>query len=175
MAGDEGGRERNFEGAGAALEFALWSLDEQMLAIRTTDAKSEHAITLAVAILALFSTALTFRIDGAGSAEAAAAIVAAVVVAGCFVLAVWLFFRSYSWVNWYLGPDSERLLDVSSRHAEAASRQWLAEQILASVGHNAAQLRAKTAWSTRLFRAVLLEAVLAGAGVVVLLVASAAA
>lgn len=174
MTTDGGERERNFEGAGAALEFAIWSLDEQLLAIRTTDAKSERAITLAVAILALFSTALTFRMGGAGSAGAAMAIVAAVAVALSFVLAVWLFFRSYSWVNWYLGPDSERLLDVSSRHAEAASRQWLAEQVLASVEHNAAQLRAKTAWSTRLFRAVLLEAALAGLGVAAVAIASAA-
>ena len=172
MTNDEPGHEPGFDGAAAAQEFAVWSLDEQLRAIRTTDAKSERAITLAVAILALFSGALTFQLDGAGRAGTLTALVAASGVAGCFVAAVWLFFRSYAAVNWYLGPESDRLLAVSSDYAEPQVRQWLAEQILAAVEHNAIRLQTKTARSTWLFRAVLLEAGAAGAGVIAVAVAS---
>lgn len=174
MTGDEGGRERNFEGAGAALEFALWGLSDQVRTIERTDAKTELAMTLAVAIFALFSGALTFQLDSPGRLATVVASVAAIAVAGCFVLAVWLLFQSYRAVNWYLGPESERLLEISGEHAEPRVRQWLAEQILASVAHNETSLKDKTVWSTRLFRTVFLEAVLAGAGVAAVLIASAA-
>lgn len=175
MTSGDGERERNFEGAGAALEFAIWGLSDQVRTIERTDAKSERAMTLAVAIFALFSGALTFQLDSPGRLATVVASVAAIAVAGCFVLAVWLFFRSYAAINWHLGPESERLLEISGEHAESRVRQWLAEQILASVAHNETSLKDKTVWSTRLFRAVLLEAAFAGAGVVALLLIASAA
>lgn len=132
MTTDDVGGEREFEGAGAALEFAIWGLSDQVRTIERTDAKSERAMTLAVAIFALFSGALTFQLDSPGRLATVVASVAAISVAGCFVLAVWLFFRSYAAINWHLGPESERLLEVSSEHAEPRVRLWLAEQILAS-------------------------------------------
>ena len=174
MASDEPQPASDYEGAGAALEFAMWSLDEQLRAIQTTDGKSERAITLGVAIVTLFSGALTFQLGDAGRGVTMLALGTAVLVVGCFVAAVWLFFRSYAAVNWYLGPDSEELLAVSGEHGDLRSRQWLAEQLLSAVGHNAAGLQTKTIWSTWLFRAVLLEAVLAGGGVAALAILSAA-
>ena len=41
-----------FSGASAALDFAVWSLTDQMRAIETTDAKSERALTVAMAVIA---------------------------------------------------------------------------------------------------------------------------
>lgn len=164
---------QGFNGAGAALEHAVWSLSDQVRTIERTDGKSERAITLAVAILALFSGALTFQLEDAGRAGTIVALGAATVVAGCFVAAVWFFFRSYAAVNWHLGPETERLLHVSSEHAEPRVRQWLAEQILAPVEANALSLEVKTTRSTRLFRAVMLEAIAAGIGVPLLAVSAA--
>ena len=165
---------RGFEGASAALEFAIWSLDEQMRAIQTTDAKSERAITLGVAIVALFSGALTFQLGGSDRAAAIMALGAAAMVAACFVAAVWLFFRSYAAVNWYLGPASERLLAVSGDHGDLRTRQWLAEEIFATVERNAEGLDTKTTRSTWLFRVVLMEAGIAGAGVAAIAISAAA-
>ena len=50
-------------------------------------------------------------------------------------------------------------------NATRAPRQWLAEQILASVEQNAGRLQRKTDQATWLFRLVLFEAVAAGVGV----------
>ena len=164
-----------YEGAAAALEFAMWSLDEQLRAIQTTDAKSERAITLGVAIVALFSGALTFQLGDSDRAATIVALCAAVLVAGCFIAAVWLFFRSYAAVNWYLGPASERLLAVSGDHGDLRTRQWLAEEIFATVERNAEGLDTKTTRSTWLFRAVLMEAGIAGAGIVAIAIFAAGA
>ena len=174
MADNEPQPALEYEGAGPALEFATWSLDDQIRTIQTTDAKSERAITLGVTIVALFSGALTFQLGAAGRAEAIIVLGAAMTVAGCFIAAVWLFFRSYAVVDWYLGPDSKRLLSVSREHEDRRTRQWLAEQILAAVDGNASGLQDKTRRSTWLFRAVLMEAIAAGTGVVGIAIAAAA-
>ena len=154
-----------FEGASAALEFAVWSLSDQVRTIETTDGKSERALTLAVAVIGLFSGALTFQLDEAGRAEAVVGLIAAPLVVVCFVAATWLFFRSYAMTNWYLGPQSENLLSIAAEHTQPRVRQWLAEQIFASVQLNADQIEAKTVRSTRLFRAVLAETIFASGGV----------
>ena len=39
--------EQGFDGAGAALEHAVWSLSDQVRTIERTDGKSERAITIA--------------------------------------------------------------------------------------------------------------------------------
>ena len=175
MADNEPQPALDYEGAGPALEFALWSLGDQIQTIERTDGKSERAITLGITIVALFSGALTFQLDGSGRAGAIVALSASIVVAGCFIAAVWLFFRSYAVVDSYLGPDGRRLLGVSREHEDRRTRQWLAEQIFAAVDSNASGLQAKTNWSTWLFRAVLLEAVAAGGGVIAIAIAAAAA
>lgn len=175
MPGAEPEPATKYEGAAAALEFATWGLDDQIRTIERTDGKSERAITLGIAIVALFSGALTFQLDGSGRAAAIVALGASIVVAGCFIAAVWLFFRSYAAVNWALGPDSGRLLAISSDQEDLRVRQWLAEQILAAVDNNAGGLQAKTNWSTWLFRAVLLEAVAASGGVIGIAIAAATA
>ena len=164
-----------YEGAGVALEFALWSLDDQIRAVERIEGKSERAITLGVAIVALFSGALTFQLDVLTSAEAVVGLVAAGLVAACFIAAVWLFFRSYAAVNWFLGPESEGLLSVAGEHSEPRTRQWLSEQILASVEQNTSRLQTKAELATWLFRVVLLEAVAAGAGVATIAILVAAA
>ena len=175
MASDEPQPALEYEGAATALEFAIWSLDDQIRTIERTDGKSERAITLGIAVVALFSGALTFQLDGSGRAGAMVALSASLVVAGCFIAAVWLFFRSYAAVNWALGPTSRRLLAISSDQEDLRVRQWLAEQIFAAVDSNASGLQAKTNWSTWLFRAVLLEAVAAGGGAIGIAIATAAA
>ena len=122
-------------------------------------------MTLGVAIVALFSGALTIQFDGTDGLVTTIAVGAAVIVACCFIAAIWLFFRSYAAVNWYLGPASDRLLAVSGGERDPRTRQWLAEQILASVEQNAGRLQRKTDQATWLFRLVLFEAVAAGVGV----------
>ncbi|MYE32340.1 MAG: hypothetical protein F4X80_06785 [Chloroflexi bacterium] len=153
-----------YGGAAAALEFARWSLDEQLRAIKDIDAKSERAITLAVAIVALFSGVLTFQLDTSDRTVTITAVSSAVLVAFPFTVAVWLFFRAYSAVNLYLGPVGKRLLGISGEQTDARTRQWLAEQILDSVEQNALGVQQKAARSAMLFRAVLLEAGVAGGG-----------
>ena len=63
MPGDEPEPAMKYEGAAAALEFAMWSLDDQIRTIERTDGKSERAITLGITVVALFSGALTFQLD----------------------------------------------------------------------------------------------------------------
>ena len=163
-----------YEGATAALEFAIWSLDDQIRTMERTDGKSERAITLGVAIIALFSGALTFQLADADRSATIVALCSMPLVAGCFIAAVWLFFRSYAAVNWYLGPDGARLLAVSDEHGDSRTRQWLAEEIFAAIERNAEDLKRKTDQSTWVFRAVLLEAASAGIGVVAIAIAAAA-
>ena len=174
MATDDPESAPELEGAGVALEFAIWGLDDQIRTIERTDGKSERAITLGVAIVVLFSGALTFQLDGAGRAATVVALCAAIVVASGFMAAVRLFFRSYEATNWYLGPVGERLLAVSGSQGDLRARQWLAEEIFAAIERNAEGLKAKTDRSTWLFRAVLLEAAGAGVGVVGAAIAAAA-
>ena len=172
MTTDEVDQILQYEGAGAALEFAVWSLTEQLQTIKDIDAKSERAITLGAAIVALFSGALTFQLSAADRLVTITALSSAVLVASAFILAVWLFFRSYAAPNLYLGPAGGRLLAVSGEEADARTRQWLAEQILDSVEHNAAGVQEKAARSAWLFRAVLCEAGVAAAGAAATSIAS---
>lgn len=153
-----------YAGSAAALEFALWSLDEQLRAIKDIDAKSERAITLAVAIVALFSGVLTFQLDTSDRTVTVTAVSSTVLVALPFTIAVWLFFRAYAAVNLYLGPVGKGVLGISGEQTDARTRQWLAEQILDSVEQNALGVQQKAARSAMLFRAVLLEAGVAGGG-----------
>lgn len=153
-----------YAGGAAALEFALWSLDEQLQAVKNIDAKSDRAITLGGAIVAVFSGTLTLQLNGADRAVTITALSSAVLVAIPFIAAVWLFFSSYSALNLFLGPTSGRLLGVSGAESDLRTRQWLAEQILDSVEHNSASVQTKEARAGWLFRAVLVEAGVAGAG-----------
>ena len=161
-----------YGGAGVALEFALWSLNEQLQTIKEIDAKSERAITLGVAIVAVFSGALTFQLGSADGVVTILAVGSAVLVAIPFMVAVWLFFRAYAALNLYLGPAGGRLLAVAGEQGDSRTRQWLAEQILDSVEHNASGVQTKAARSAQLFRAVLIEAGVAGAGVAATAIAS---
>ena len=148
-----------YEGDGAALELAMWSLDEQLQTIKDIDAKAERALTLAVAILALFSGASTFQWGEVGDRWWLVAAVAA--VTGVFLITVVLYFRCQAFANLYLGPDSDRLLRVSAGHADARTRQWMAEAILRSVDANAGPIQAKNSRYKRLAAAVIVEAVAA--------------
>ena len=81
----------------------MWSLDEQLQTIKDIDARAERALTLAVAILALFSGASTFQWGGLG--ERWWLLAPAAVVIGVFLTAVLLFFRCQEAANLHLGPD----------------------------------------------------------------------
>jgi hypothetical protein len=96
---DERAQHSEYEGAAAALEFALWSLDEQLETIKEIDAKSERAITLGIAILAVFPGTLTFQLGSADGVVTIAALTSAVLVAIPFLVAVWLFFHAYAALN----------------------------------------------------------------------------
>ena len=172
MTTDEVVQHSEYGGAGAALEFALWSLSEQLQTIKDIDAKSERAITLGAAIVALFSGALTFQLSAADRLATITALSSAALVAGTFVVAVWFFFRSYAALNLHLGPTAGRLLAVSGEQGDSRTRQWLAEEILESVEHNANGVQEKAAGSAWLFRAVLFEAGAAGAGAAAISIAS---
>ncbi len=165
MATDDSEQHLEYEGAGAALEFALWSLDEQLQTIKNIDAKAERALTLAVAVLALFSGASTFQLSGGSNQWWLVA--AAAVVIGIFLIAVLLFFRCQEFANLYLGPDGARLLRVSADNAELRARQWMAESIFWSVEANAERIETKDRRYKRLAAAVIAEAIAASVTVVV--------
>ncbi len=164
MTTDDGSQILQYGGAGAALEFALWSLDEQLQTIKTLDAKAERALTLAVAILALFSGASTLQWGDATDQLRFAAIAGAVI--GFFVLAVVLFFRCQEAANLHLGPDGRRLLAVSTEHRELRVRQWLAEHIYRSIESNRRLIYAKNRSYRLLAYAVVGEAAVASVAVV---------
>ena len=164
MATDGGGDEREFEGAGAALEFAIWGLDEQMLAIRTTDAKSERAITLAVAILAISAAASTFlEADTPDVSNRIMWVLAFGTLILTFLAITWLSFRSQAALSMHLGPDGEHLLAISAEHTDRRTRQWLAEDVYRSIEHNESVFATKSKRYKRLAIAVLVEAIAAGA------------
>lgn len=153
-----------YGGAGAALEFALWSLDEQLQTIKEIDAKAERALTLAVAILALFSGAITFQWGEATDQLRLAAVGAAVI--GTFLLAVVLFFRSQEASNLHLGPDGDRLLAISVEQSEVRVKQWLAEHVYRSIEGNRELVHSKNRRYRHLAYAVIAEAVVASIAVV---------
>ena len=153
-----------YGGAGVALEFALWSLDEQLQTIKEIDAKAERALTLAVAILALFSGAITFQ-WGEATDQLLLAAVSAVVI-GTFLLAVVLFFRSQEASNLHLGPDGRRLLEISVEQSEVRVRQWLAEHVYRSIEGNRELVHHKNRRYRHLAYAVIAEAVVASVAVV---------
>lgn len=153
-----------YGGGGAALEFALWSLDEQLQAIKDIDAKAERALTLAVAILALFSGASTLG-WGAATDQLRLAAIAAVVIA-FFVVAVVLFFRCQEAANLHLGPDGRRLLAVSTEHGELRVRQWLAEHVYRSIESNRRLIYTKNRHYLYLAYAVMGEAIVASVAIV---------
>ena len=153
-----------YEGAGVALEFALWSLDEQLQTIKEMDAKAERALTLAVAILALFSGAITFQ-WGEATDQLRLAAVSAIVI-GTFLLAVVLFFRSQEASNLHLGPDGRRLLAISVEQSEVRVRQWLAEHVYRSIEGNRELVHQKNRRYRHLAYAVIAEAVVASVAVV---------
>ena len=165
MTTDDVPQHSEYGGAGAALEFALWSLNEQLQTIKDIDAKAERALTLAVAILALFSGASTFQLSG-GSHQSWLVAAAALVV-GIFLVAVVLFFRCQDFANLYLGPDGPRLLRVSADNADLRARQWMAEGIFWSVEANVERIETKDRRYRRLAAAVIAEAVSATVAIVV--------
>ena len=166
MASDEPQPAVEYEGAGAALEFAIWSLDEQLQTIKDIDAKAERALTLAVAILALFSGASTFQWGGVS--EPWWLLAPAAVVIGVFLCAVLLFFRCQEAANLHLGPDSRRLLVLSADRGEGPVRQWLAEHVYHSVERNAALTLTKNRRYKYLAYAVMAEAISASVAVVII-------
>lgn len=157
-------QQTEYAGAAAALEFALWSLDEQLRTIKDIDAKAERALTLAVAILALFSGASTFG-WGDATDQLRLAAIAAVVIA-FFVLAVMLFFRCQEAANLHLGPDGRGLLALSTEHGELRVRQWLAEHIYRSIESNRSLIYTKNRRYLHLAYAVMGEAIVASVAVV---------
>ena len=164
MTTGEAGGEPRFEGASAALEFAIWSLDEQLRTIKDIDAKAERALTLAVAILALFSGASTFQ--WGGLSDQWWLIAAAGVVISIFLIAVLFFFRCQEYANLYLGPDGARLLRVSADQGDLRTKQWMAETIFRSIEANTERILTKNARYKRLTAAVIAEAIAASATVV---------
>ena len=165
MTTDDVVQHSEYGGAGAALEFALWSLDEQLQTIKDIDAKAERALTLAVAILALFSGASTFQLSGENNPWWL--VVGAAVVIGIFLIAVLLFFRCQEFANLYLGPDGSRLLRVSADNAEPRAKQWMAESIFWSVEANVERIEMKDRRYRRLAAAVIAEAVSATVAIVI--------
>lgn len=157
-------QQSEYGGAGAALEFALWSLNEQLQTIKEIDAKSERALTLAVAILALFSGAVTLQWGEATDQLRLATV--AVVVIGTFLLAVVLFFRSQEASNLHLGPDGGRLLAISVEQSEDRVRQWVAEHLYRSIEGNRDLVHTKNRRYRHLAYAVITEAVVASVAVV---------
>ena len=165
MASDEPQPALEYEGAGAALEFAMWGLDEQLQTIKDIDAKAERALTLAVAILALFSGASTFQWGGVS--EPWWLVAAAGVVLAIFLVAVASFFRCQEAANLYLGPDGARLLGVSADQPGPRTRQWMAEVIFRAVAANSQWVDTKDRRYKRLAAAVISEAIAASTTVVV--------
>ena len=143
----------------------MWSLDEQLQTIKDIDAKAERALTLAVAILALFSGASTFQ--WSGLSEPLWLLAPAAVVIGVFLGTVLLFFRCQEAANLYLGPDGARLLGVSAGQPDPRTRQWMAEVIFRAVAANTQWVDTKDRRYKRLAAAVIAEAVAASIAVVV--------
>ena len=169
MTTDGGGGDREFEGAGAALEFAIWSLDQQQQALRDFDAKSERALTLAVAILAIFSAASTFFLgaDGFAASNRLPWLAASAALFLIFFAVAGLFFRSQAALGMYLGPDGEHLLAISAEHTDLRTRQWLAENVYRSIEHNESVIATRSRRYKMLAFAVLAEALAAGAAIAV--------
>ncbi len=165
MAGDEPQPALEYEGSDLALEFAMWSLDEQLRTIKDIDAKAERALTLAVAILALFSGASTFQWEGVS--ERWWLVAAAGVVLVIFLVAVVFFFRCQEAANLYLGPDGARLLRVSADQPAPRTRQWVAEVIFRAVAANSHWVDTKDRRYKRLAAVVIAEAIAASITVVV--------
>lgn len=169
MTTDASEQHLEYGGGGAALEFALWSLDEQLQTIKDVDAKAERALTLAVAILALFSGVSTLGLGDATDQVRIAAI-AAVVIA-FFVVAVVLFFRCQEAADLHLGPDGRRLLAVSAEHRELRVRQWLAEHVFRSIEANRSIIQRKNRRYLHLAYTVMSEAIVASIAAVGIAVA----
>ena len=131
-----------YEGASAALEFALWRLDEQLQAIKSIDAKSERAVTIAAALLALLAGAGTFQLSSSGERHIWLAVIVAL-SSFFIILVVGFFFRTQETTNLHLGPDGEELLEVAAAHPEARVRQWLAENVFVAIEYNERQIEAK--------------------------------
>ena len=143
----------------------MWSLDEQLRTIKDIDAKAERALTLAVAILALFSGASTLQ--WSGLSEPWWLVAAAAVVLTVFLLAVVLFFRCQEAANLYLGPDGARLLGVSAHQPDPRTRQWMAEVVFRGVAANTQWVDTKDRRYKRLAAAVIAEAIAASIAVLV--------
>jgi len=174
MTSDDGGRGPNFEGAGAALEFARWGLVQQQQALRGFDAKSERALTLAVAILAIFSAASTFFLgadtffrgaDTFGVSNRLPWLIASGALLLSFFAVAGLFFHSQAAISMHLGPDGEHLLEISAAHTDLRTRQWLAENIYQSIENNEGAIATRSRRYKRLAFAVLVEALAAGVAI----------
>ena len=164
---DGGGGERKFEGAGAALEFAIWSLDQQQQALRDFDAKSERALTLAVAILAISAAASTFFLgaDAIAASNRIMWLLASLALLLIFLAITWFSFHSQTALSMHLGPEGEHLLAISAEYTDLRTRQWLAEDIYRSINHNESVIATKSKRYKRLALAVLLEAIVAVAAI----------
>lgn len=167
MISDEGGRERNFKGAGAALEFALWSLDQQQQALRGFDGKSERALTLAVAILAVYAAASTIfpGADMSAVSNRPQWLIVSLVLIVIFPIVIFLFFHSQAALSIHLGPDGEYLLAISAENTDLRTRQWLAENIYQSIDHNEGVIATRSRRYKWLAYAVLAEALTASVAI----------
>ncbi len=169
MTSDEGGRERNFKGAGAALEFALWSLDQQQQTFRGFDGKSERALTLAVAILAVYAAASTTfpGADMSAVSNRPLWLIVSLVLFVIFFAIAGIFFHSQAALCIHLGPGGEYLLAISAKNTDLRTRQWLAENIYQSIDHNEGVIATRGRRYKWLAYALLAEAIVAGVAILI--------
>ena len=161
------------QGGEVAYDVAMRRLDEQMRQVDAIDNKVGAVIAASSAIAALFAgfAAVAVDVERPVSLWTAVAFTGLVIVAylPAMVFAV-LAFRFW---EWSLRPNWGQLLEFGEGYSEEAMRSWVAHECVTSLTTNATKIASKLGYGGWSMRFLVVETVLAAAGLLSVLVSQA--
>lgn len=161
------------EGGDVAYDVAMRRLDEQMRQIDAIDNKVGAIIAASSAIAALFAgfAAVAVHVDSRASLWTGVAFIGLVVLA--YLPAVVFGVLAFRFYEWSLRPNWEQLLEFGERFSEKGMRSWVARECVTSLATNVAKIRSKLTYGGWSMRFLIVETLLAAAGLLSVLVSQA--
>ncbi len=152
--------ERGGSASRELFEFAQMRLVEQFRANEALDQKAERVLGAGLGLAGLLIALVTLTLQGGSEATALAAVLTSVPVLAAFASVAVLFYLGYRRSEWQIGPQSERLLELTREDNSDEVRAWLATWLVRSYDSNQVAFEGKAGYFRRSLAALTAEAAL---------------
>lgn len=161
------------EAGAVAYDVAMRRLDEQMRQVDAIDNKVSVVVGASSAIAALFAgfAAVAVDVDSARSLWTGVAFIGLVIVA--YLPAVVFGVLAFRFYEWSFRPSWQQLLEFGEQFSEKAMQSWVACECVTSLTTNATKIASKLGYGGWSMRFLVVETVLAAAGLLSVLVSQA--